>query len=151
MMLYKEILNQFSSEIQMKSSVCCPCIPDRNLILLLLLLLFCSSSSSPELYRLFHNRISKTVLDNRRESNLVARFLSLASRQNPGCGWPRSPANLGLARIYLMGGLVVYKIVAAVRNTQNTLESLQAREALLWSYLNKFMAKVFHMTHVRST
>ena len=111
--------------------MCCPCIPDCNLILLLsllLLLLFCSSSSSPELYRLFHNRINKTVLDNRRESNLVARVLSLASRKNSGCGWSHSPPNLGLRRIYLIGGVVEYKIVAVVRKAQNT---LHAREALL--------------------
>ena len=120
--------------------MCCPCIPVRNLILLLLLLLlllsllsllFCSSPSSPELYRLFHNRINKTVLDNRRESNLVARVLSLASRKNSGCGWSHSPPNLGLTRIYLIGGVVEYKIVAVVRKEQNTMESLQAREALL--------------------
>ena len=120
--------------------MCCPCIPVRNLILLLLLLLlllsllsllFCSSPSSPELYRLFHNRINKTVLDNRRESNLVARVLSLASRKNSGCGWSHSPPNLGLTSIYLIGGVVEYKIVAVVRKEQNTMESLQAREALL--------------------
>ena len=121
----------------MKREVCCPCIPDRNLILLLLLLLlllsllFCSSSSSPALYRWFHNRINKTVVDNRRESNLVARVLSLASRKNSGCGWSHSPQNLGLTRSYLIGGVVEYKIVAVVRKEQNTLESLHAREALL--------------------
>ena len=110
--------------------MCCPCIPDCNLILLLLLLLllFCSSSSSPELYRLFHDRINKTVLDNRRESNLVARVLSLASRKNSGCGWSHSPQNLELTSIYLIGGVVEYKIVAVVRKAQNT---LHAREALL--------------------
>ena len=28
-------------------------------------------------------------------SNLVPRALSLASRENPGCGWPRGSQNLG--------------------------------------------------------
>ena len=36
-----------------------------------------------------------------------------------------NPKNLGQTKIYLLGGLVKYKIVGIVRKTRNTLERLQ--------------------------
>ena len=63
--------------------------------------------------------------------NLVSRVLSLASRNNPSCGCHVAHKMWEPTRIYLMGGVVKYNIVAVVRKDTKYNGELASQRGLL--------------------